>query len=231
VSGPTTSTFGFVGGSGETTPSVADGNVGVVGPHAGVNSAIPFGPGGWFRSTGRRWPFPRHVPKTRSRSTRSDPSAAIPVLERSAIGGESSTPSRRRTPLGRLSAGAKRSPLTPAAVAAGESVRCISVTRSAPRMALFERTGSSVQSPPGRGALMTWMATGPCDVNCTWRSYVTPGMSSCRPAEAVAACAGAADAPTASEQTMTSARSTDPSPNLADAPARVRWIYTTRTAL
>jgi hypothetical protein len=42
----------------------------------------------------------------------------------------------------------------------------------------FERTGSSVVRPPGRGARRTLIAIGPRGVNSTPNSYVTPGHNS-----------------------------------------------------
>src|SRR5215213_5818321 len=62
-------------------------------------------------------------------------------------------------------------------------------------MAPFESTGFSAKAPVGRGAVRTWIATGPYAVNCTWRSYVTPGMSRLRTSWA---CAGPARTPAAS---------------------------------
>jgi hypothetical protein len=141
ITGPEMSRLGTDGGNGKMTASTAPATAGVAGPHAGVKSATPFAPGVWLRSMGRRWPVPRQVPNIRTRSTFSVPSAVIPMLERSASGGWSSTPERSRIPLGRPSAHAKRSPLTPAAVESRERFDWIELTFSRPRIAPFERTG------------------------------------------------------------------------------------------
>ena len=61
----------------------------------------------------------------------------------------------------------KRSPLTPATVASPETRVCIDVTRSRPRIALFDSTGFSAYRPVGFGAEITCITTGPCAVNST----------------------------------------------------------------
>ncbi len=71
-----------------------------------------------------------------------------------------------RIPLGRP-LDANRSPLTPATVAVADTRCWIAVTRSVPTMASLESTGLSVQRPPGRGIVSTWMTDGPWNVNCT----------------------------------------------------------------
>ena len=137
------STPGVVGGSEGRTASVTPAICGVVGPHAGVNRLTPFAPGTWFSRSGRRWPLPRQTPSYATRSTRSVPSAAMPMLERWARGGESRTPERMRM-LDGSPPTANRSPFTPATVAAGESFFSIAVSFSRPRMTLFESAGRSV---------------------------------------------------------------------------------------
>ena len=59
----------------------------------------------------------------------------------------------------------------PATVANGETSFCIPVTVSRPWIALRPSTGWRPQSPFafGRGEIRTWITTGPCGVNCTWR--------------------------------------------------------------
>ena len=65
----------------------------------------------------------------------------IPALERDGFGGDASTPSLRRMPLGRPSATAKKSPLTPTDVACVASRLSIAETVSRPTIDSFERTG------------------------------------------------------------------------------------------
>src|SRR6266542_874908 len=91
-----------------------------------------------------------------------------------------------RIPLGRPSA-AKVSPLTPAVVAPVERRRWIALSVSVPGIASLESAGCSAYRPPGRGAVRTCTTTGPCMVNCTCFSYVTPGISTCRFADAAGA--------------------------------------------
>ena len=67
----------------------------------------------------------------------------MPMLERFAFGGLSTTPPRISTPLGMPVASAKRSPLTPTTVAEAESPFSMSVTFARPISALLERTGLS----------------------------------------------------------------------------------------
>ena len=64
-----------------------------------------------------------------------------PALERSGFGALASTPSRRRIPLGRPSASAKRSPFTPTLVACLTRRRCIAVSVSLPVIVSFESNG------------------------------------------------------------------------------------------
>src|SRR5512133_1330602 len=64
-----------------------------------------------------------------------------------------------------------------------------------------------------------WTTTGPCGVNWTWRSYVTPGISETRPA-----CAGAASA-AKSRAVMAVLRSTG-APTLAHYGLGERSLYT-----
>ena len=72
---------------------------------------------------------------------RSEPSAATPMLDRSAAGGWSSTPERSTMPLG-SPLGAKKSPLTPATVAVADTRRSIAVSGSRPAMTPFESAGA-----------------------------------------------------------------------------------------
>jgi len=74
-----------------------------------------------------------------------------------------------RPPVGCPSVKLKRSPFTPATVASPETRFCIEVTRSRPMIVLFDSTGFSPYKPTGFGAEMTWITTGPCAVNSTWR--------------------------------------------------------------
>ena len=55
---------------------------GVVGPHAGVKSAMPFVAGRLVEVARRRWPVPRQSPSRRTRSSWSVPSAEMPTLDR-----------------------------------------------------------------------------------------------------------------------------------------------------
>ena len=139
--------------------------------------------------------------------TVSVPSGAMTRLEREEIGAASSAPSCMTIPVGGPFP-AKKSPLTPTTVASELWSFSIPVSGSVPRSAPWASAGPSVYSEPsGFGAVTTSRTTGPREVNCTWRWYVTPGMSSF--VVDVWAPAGAASTPAAKAR-MSSLRSTDP---------------------
>ena len=89
----------------------------------------------------------------------------MPMLEREGVGWARSTPFCISTPLGCASFQLKRSPLTPTVVAVVARSFSMSVTRSLPTITPFESTGWSPQTPPGLGAVIRWITTGPWAVN------------------------------------------------------------------
>src|SRR3954447_24677531 len=109
------------------------------------------------------------------------------MLERVGNGAVTSDPPCMTTPVGWPSA-VKKSPFTPATVSDPDTAVSSAVSLSSPTTAPFERFVRSVYSPPGRGAVRTCRTTGPCGVNVSARSYVTPGTS----VTGVCAVAGAA---------------------------------------
>ena len=94
---------------------------------------------------------------------------------------------RMKMPLSLPLSKREKSALTPA-VTPSVTLRSIEVSVSRPSTDSFERRGSSVVRPPGRGPEITCSTTGPCDVNCTVRLYVTPGQSSVEAASAAGGC-------------------------------------------
>ena len=100
--------FGVASGNEPSTATNAPETRGVADPQSDVKSEIPFVPGALFRKfSARRCPVPRQVPRKLTLRTSSSPSSVIPALDRAGFGGVASTPSRRKIPLGRPSAGAK----------------------------------------------------------------------------------------------------------------------------
>ncbi len=80
---PVRSVNGAAGGTGSSVISTVLFAAGVAGPHAGVKSDTPSGPGRWFRPfNGRRWLEPCQVPSIATRWTSSRPSSVMPTLER-----------------------------------------------------------------------------------------------------------------------------------------------------
>jgi len=169
VTTPVRGVFGVVAGKGWMIACAPPFSAGVRAPHACVYSVVRFGRGASLIPRIRRWPDPCHVPARRTRSTWRTPSVSIPTVERKSTGPLSRIPSRIRPPVGCPSVQLKRSPLTLATVASAETRFCIEVTRSRPRIALFDSTGFSAYSPVGFGAEITWITTGPCPVNSTCR--------------------------------------------------------------
>ncbi len=110
---------------------------------------------------------------------------------------------------------AKKSPLTPTTVASELLSFSMPVSGSVPKSDPCASAGPSVYSEPsGFGAVTTSRTTGPREVNCTWRWYVTLGMSVCCEtvfcvAARYAASAAPASAPTATAA-MSNLRSTTP---------------------
>ena len=92
-----------------------------------------------------RWPVPCQVGSSRTRSTRRFPPLSIPMLDLLSPGPCWSWPSRMRIPLGRP-VETKRSPLTPATVAIGDTRCWIAVTRSRPTIASLESAGLSAET-------------------------------------------------------------------------------------
>ena len=139
-----------------------------------------------------------------------------PALERPSFGGLTRTPSRRKMPLGLPSAQRQRSPLTPTIVAFDARRFCIDETVSRPTTASFESTVRRRYAPTGLGPRTIRIETGPCGVNWTPCSYVTPGKSvvgavvcAC-PGGARTAAASAASTDDASRRSTAGPRLPDP---------------------
>jgi hypothetical protein len=143
VTTPVRGVFGVVGGSDWMIACAPPFSPGVRAPHARVYNVVRFVRGSSLMPRILRCPDPCHVPAMRTRSTCSVPSVSMPIVERKSTGALSSTPPRMRPPVGCPSVKLKRSPLTLATVASADERFCIDVTRSRPRIELFERIGLS----------------------------------------------------------------------------------------
>ena len=143
-------------------------------PSPSVKSEIPFVPGALFRKLrARRWPEPRQVPR------KLDPPHVERAVERHA--GARARRVRRRREDAVANEDAAR-----AAVARREVVAVDADRRRLRGQPPLHRgdglaPGRRIRSRaparggtgrPGAGRVTTWIATGPCGVNCTLRSYV-----------------------------------------------------------
>ena len=83
---PAMSTFGAVGGKGESTTAYEPASCGVVRPQSEEKSVIPLGPGGLLKYvTARRGPVPRQVPRNAILRTSSVPSSIDPGARARAV--------------------------------------------------------------------------------------------------------------------------------------------------
>ncbi len=174
-------------GKGNRTAAVAPRIAGVAMPYSLVYRAARPATGASFSGESCLAVVPVHVARTATRRTSSIPSVRMPTLERLALGANASALFRMKMPLSLPLSKREKSALTPA-VTPSVTLRSIEVSVSRPSTDSFERRGSSVVRPPGRGPEITCSTTGPCDVNCTVRLYVTPGQSSVDAASAAGGC-------------------------------------------
>jgi hypothetical protein len=143
VAGAERTTFGVAAGKGASTTSVVPLSGGVVGPHAGVYSVTGERDGGALRVNGRYWPVPCQEPSRATRSTCNFPPESNPAADRPPIVPALRKPLRITMLDGEPHLASKKSPLMPTTVVWPETSFSMSVSRSRPWTAPFERAARS----------------------------------------------------------------------------------------